>query len=635
MKTKNLIWISFIWTLLIISSYAWNYHLVVSNTIKVVENKARSFFDQILVTRAWNSSHGGLYVPVTEITQPNPWLKDSLRDVTTLNGMKLTKINPAYMTRQIAEINKSENDLQFHITSLNPIRPANRADKWETKALKSFRNDKDELLELIKVDSVSEFRFMAPLITTKSCLKCHAVQGYKLGDIRGGISISFPSLIYNESQQLQLLHLFFAHVLILLVGLFGIFLYFRMSSKLFAIIAQKNEKLEADGILLRQSNQKLRESLERNRATVAAMPDIFFSISRDGYFINCQGSDATLLLISKDEFVGKTLHDVLPSNIAEKGMVAIAKAIETADLQVIEYELEFPTGRKWFELRIVSSSQNEVLAISRDITLRKLAEEEIKMKNEELLKLNAEKDKFFSIIAHDLRSPFNSFLGLTKIMAEELPSLSMDEIQKIAVNMRNSASNLFQLLENLLQWAMIRQGLFPENLNIIQLRPIVYNIIAMNTDAIQSKNILVSFDIPDDVAVVANRNMLQTALRNLISNAVKFTAKEGKISLSAKKANDKTIEISIQDSGIGMNPEMVENLFRLDVQTSRTGTEGEPSSGLGLLLCKEFIEKMGGRIWIESEAGRGSTFSFSLPSNLNDKIDKPNNSSFGVEKSII
>ncbi len=624
MKTKSLIWISFIWTLLIISSYTWNYHLVVSNTLKVVENKARSFFDQILVTRAWNSSHDGLYVPITEMTKPNPWLKDSLRDVTTTNGMKLTKINPAYMTRQIAEINKSENDLQFHITSLNPIRPENKADEWETIALKSFRNDKGEVLELIKADSVSEYRFMAPLITAKSCLKCHAVQGYKLGDVRGGISISFPSLIYTESQQQQLLHLLFAHVLILLIGLFGIFLYFRMSNKLFAIIAQKNDKLEADGILLRQSNQGLLESLERNRATVAAMPDILFSISRDGYFINCQVSDTSLLLIPRDEFVGKTLHEVLPPNIAAQGMEAISKAIETADLQIFEYELGLPTGMKWFELRIVSFSQNEVLAISRDITLRKIAEEEIKMKNEELLKLNAEKDKFFSIIAHDLRSPFNAFLGLTRIMAEDLPSLSMDEIQKIAVSMSNSASNLFQLLENLLQWAMIKQGLFPQHLNIMQLRPIVYNIIAINTDAIQSKGILVSFDIPDDIAVVADVNMLKTALRNLVSNAVKFTAKGGKISLSAKKAGDNTVEISIQDSGIGMNPEMLKNLFRLDFQTSRTGTDGEPSSGLGLLLCKEFIEKMGGRIWIESEAGRGSTFSFSLPLSLNDEIDNPN-----------
>ena len=236
MKTKNIIWISSIWIVLMIVSFWWNYHIVVTSTHKIVENKAQSFFSQILVSRSWNSFHGGVYVPITDKTQPNPYLKDTLRDVITTQGLKLTKINPAYMTRQIAEINKSENDLQFHITSLNPIRPANKSDEWESKALSSFADGKKEILELVNHDSTSMYRYMAPLITQQSCLKCHAIQGYKLGDIRGGISISFPSKIYNDSMSNQVLFLFIAHLIILLVGLLGIYLYFKMLNKFIAII---------------------------------------------------------------------------------------------------------------------------------------------------------------------------------------------------------------------------------------------------------------------------------------------------------------------------------------------------------------------------------------------------------------
>ena len=192
MKSSHLFYIAVSWLGIILISYLWNYYAVTTGTLKMVENKARSFFDQIVVTRSWNSFHGGVYVPVTAQTQPNPYLKDSLRDVVTVNGLRLTKINPAFMTRQIAEINKSENDLQFHITSLNPIRPANKADNWEQKALVGFERNRHDVLELLSSDSCSTYRYMAPLVTEKSCLKCHAVQGYKVGDIRGGISISFP-----------------------------------------------------------------------------------------------------------------------------------------------------------------------------------------------------------------------------------------------------------------------------------------------------------------------------------------------------------------------------------------------------------------------------------------------------------
>lgn len=248
-----------------------------------------------------------------------------------------------------------------------------------------------------------------------------------------------------------------------------------------------------------------------------------------------------------------------------------------------------------------------------DVTDRKWAEAEIKSKNEQLLKSLAEKNRFFSIIAHDLKSPFNGFLGLTQTMAERLPSLTIEELQQIALVMENSATNLYGLLNNLLQWASVEQGLIPFNPEILKLLPIAEESLTTILDSAKNKEIEITIDISEETAVLTDKNMLQTILRNFVSNAVKFTPKRGKINVSAKTIDDKIVEIAITDSGIGMSHEMVDNLFRPDVQMNRKGTEGEPSTGLGLLLCKEFIEKQDGKIWVESKEGKGSTFYFTLP----------------------
>ncbi|MEI6091387.1 MAG: ATP-binding protein [bacterium] len=255
----------------------------------------------------------------------------------------------------------------------------------------------------------------------------------------------------------------------------------------------------------------------------------------------------------------------------------------------------------------------EANCVSRVITERKKAELEISLKNQELSKLNSEKDKLFSIIAHDLRSPFNIFLGLTQIMTEQLPTLTLPEIQKISFGMRDSAINLFKLLENLLDWSRIDQNLIPFEPKINKLQKTINESLEIILGQAENKSIKLELNIPDNIQVFADSNMLQTVFRNLLFNSIKFTKRGGCISLSAKNIGDEMIEISIKDFGIGMNPELMENLFRIDIRTNRKGTEGEPSTGLGLLICKEFIERHGGNLWVESEEGVGSTFYFTLP----------------------
>ncbi len=220
-----------VWAVMIVGAFLFNMHILRKNSETLVQTKSEAFFKLLVTTRQWNANHGLVYVPVTRIMQPNPYLIHSKRDIVTNFGDSLTLVNPAFMTRQLAELAKESKITGFHITSLNPIRPANKPDEWETKALRTFKGVDDKFFEKIKTSDSITFRYMAPLIVGQSCLACHASQGYKLGDIRGGISINTPYhkdyLAYAKASSGRLIIIY---SLIFLVGFF-LLLYFRSSSK--------------------------------------------------------------------------------------------------------------------------------------------------------------------------------------------------------------------------------------------------------------------------------------------------------------------------------------------------------------------------------------------------------------------
>ena len=231
---------------------------------------------------------------------------------------------------------------------------------------------------------------------------------------------------------------------------------------------------------------------------------------------------------------------------------------------------------------------------------------ELEDQNQVLETLNAEKDKFFSILAHDLRGPLSAFVGATQIINEDIQTMEMKDIKDITLSMKTSATNIYTLLENLLEWSrMIRGGM-----DFVPVK--IEACIDVLSESARKKQIALTFSVPDEIEVFADNPMLDTVIRNLVSNALKFTPIGGKVTLTAELKIDHIVEIKVRDSGIGMTPGLKSKLFMISEKTSRRGTEGEPSTGLGLLLCKEFIEKNGGKIWVESEVGAGSTFSFSI-----------------------
>ncbi len=243
---------------------------------------------------------------------------------------------------------------------------------------------------------------------------------------------------------------------------------------------------------------------------------------------------------------------------------------------------------------------------------KQILEDQVRLQVAQLQNLNAEKDKFFSIIAHDLRNPFNAFLGFTEIMVEEISSLTTDEIRIMAENMRKSAVNLYRLLENLLEWSLLQRGVTKFSPTTFLLKPKVTECLALILDPALKKGIEIINDIPDDAEVVADVHMFEAVIRNLVSNAIKFTRGGGHVTVSARVIPGQPVEIAVADTGIGMSREMIDQLFRIDVQTSRRGTEGEPSTGLGLILCRDFIEKHGGTLRVESEENKGTVFYFTV-----------------------
>ncbi|MBL7967022.1 MAG: CHASE domain-containing protein [Prolixibacteraceae bacterium] len=233
--------------------------------------------------------------------------------------------------------------------------------------------------------------------------------------------------------------------------------------------------------------------------------------------------------------------------------------------------------------------------------------------NEELKRVNLSKDRFISVLAHDLKSPFNSLLGFSEVLSENINDLSKNEIEEFARNINTSAQGTYLLLEELLLWARVQTDHFPFTPKIINLFDICNQVIEDHKFISQKKNISVLNEIDSILNVKADELMLKTILRNLFSNAIKFTSKGGQIKLTADRSKNNRIVMSVIDNGIGMTSIEVSDLFNISTMHSKMGTANEKGTGMGLLLCKDLVLKHEGNIWVESSPGKGSQFSFTLP----------------------
>ncbi len=302
---------------------------------------------------------------------------------------------------------------------------------------------------------------------------------------------------------------------------------------------------------------------------------------------------------------------LLEKGIAAGGFDYLTKPIDDNQLIYrLKMYLRFITHEFMMNLHLRELNQKLI----EEIEERKATEETLQISREKLKTANAAKDKFFSIIAHDLKNPFNGIIGLSTLLVDDYDSFSVEEQKEFISDIKTTAENTFRLLQNLLDWSQTQTGKIHFEPEPFILETITTEIVDLVKISAGNKNITLDSIVPGDIQVYADKNMINTVIRNLLLNAVKFTRNGGRIILSAQNVGS-IAEISVTDNGIGINEEHLTKLFTIDCNVVSYGTEGEQGTGLGLILCKEFVDKNAGAIRVESKLGVGSTFTVSLPVN--------------------
>jgi PAS domain S-box-containing protein len=356
----------------------------------------------------------------------------------------------------------------------------------------------------------------------------------------------------------------------------------------------------------------LRESEERYRVFINSTQDMAFVKDENLRYIMINQSFIKYFERDESEIIGKTDSDIMGPEFAGNCKLSDQEALGSDNLSVSE-EIIGDTVFEVHKFKVtLNTGKTGVGGYIRNITERKAAEKLVLEQSEKLKELNATKDKFFSIIAHDLRNPFNSIIGFSSILKEEARGLDVSEIIHYASVINTAAGNTMILLDNLLDWAMMQQKRIEYAPKLLVINELVRETINSVANNAEQKNIHLISEIPARALITADENMIKTVIRNLVSNAIKFTKPGGKVTLSAIEMNGE-IQISVTDNGIGISSENLSNLFNITSGLSTRGTSNEKGTGLGLVLCKEFVEKHGGRIWVKSILGEGCTFTFSLP----------------------
>ncbi len=505
----------------------WNIVQNKEEGLRIVRQVAKSHFDKDVLYREWNALHGGVYAPVTDTTKPNPYLDITLvpeRDITTPGGRKLTLINPAYMTRQSHELALKKYEIKGHITSLTPIRPENAPDEWEKRALEAFEQGENEFSEVITIEHKEHMRFMRPLFTKKGCLKCHAQQGYKEGDIRGGISITVPMDEFSASTSQHLNTIWLGYLFLWLLGVCGI----------------------GFGFLGLQ-----KRITERRRMELAL----------------------------------ETAHDELEQRVIER----------TAELTASNIQLEG-------------------------------ARDELLKANIKLQELDKAKSEFLNSVSHELRTPLTSVMGFAMICRKKFHELAFTPDEKSAdhtkalINqvdhnieiMVEEGKKLTALITDVLNITRMETGKVKWQMGPVSVAELIRWAMSSTSHLFQTDELILVDDIEPDLPMIeGDSERLVQALIRLITNAQKFTVK-GQVTCKAVQEDDYII-VSIIDTGVGIAPENVHTIFDKFTQIENVRT-GKPSgTGLGLYITQQVIKHHGGKIWVESEFGKGSTFFFTLP----------------------
>ncbi len=378
----------------------------------------------------------------------------------------------------------------------------------------------------------------------------------------------------------------------------------------------------------KQAEEILRESEEKFRQLAENIKDVFWLRTKNGRLLYISPAFEEIWgqpcekLYHNDELFYQGIH---PEDRLQVQQVLSDENFTSTGKYNMEFRVIHPDDYiRWIWARSFPVYDNtgkliKTAGIAKDITERKKAEGILQKNQKRLKELNATKDKFFSIIAHDLKTPFSTLLTLSELIINRIDKYDTEELKNLLKLIHEAASVGYTLLDNLLIWSRSQTGKIQLHLQYFQINEIIFDTISLQQTAAKNKQIKLYFDEDaneNKQKVFADKNMIMTVLRNLVSNAIKFTKPGGRVVISKKRItenNQKYLQITVADTGVGIQKEDIQKIFRIDLSHSTPGTANEQGTGLGLLLCKEFVEKNSGKIWVESEVNKGTKFYFTLP----------------------
>lgn len=362
--------------------------------------------------------------------------------------------------------------------------------------------------------------------------------------------------------------------------------------------------------------RKLRESEAIMHSIVDMAVDAIVTIDDQGKIQTFNVAAEKMFGYKKEEVIGKNINILMPTPYHEEHDSYIQSYIKTGIKKIIGIGREVVAQKRdgtTFPIELAVSEVQHTdhrlfTGIIRDITKRKENEAKLQKANEELQIALSTREKFFSIIAHDLKAPFSLLLNLSEFLSQS--NVTKKDKNQIIEDLQNVSRRTFNLLKNLLEWSKSQTGK-------IEFKPTYFNLcdlVQNNIDigASNTKDIEIISKVSENMEVYADKNMIDTIVRNFLSNAIKFTHRDGRIEIGCERKGE-TLELCVSDNGIGIKPENIEKLFKIDVKLSTFGTEKERGNGIGLILCKEFAEKNGGNIKVESELNKGSKFFLTIP----------------------
>lgn len=586
-----------VWTGLIAASFNWAIHHKKHENFTVAMNAARTIFEKDLVYYRWAASQHGVFVPVSEDIRPNPYLRNHPEStVVTRSGQELTLVNPEYMIRQVYEMQATGISARGHITSLDPVRAGNAADAWESKALNAFEDGEGELWTIEEMEGERYFRLMRPMRTEQECLKCHRDQGYEVGDIRGGISVSVPMTLLDQLYRKDIFVVSLAHGALWIIGVLGIFL------GSYRVTYSMREKEQAE---------------TRLRSIINNMLDGLITLDAEGAIESLNTSATVMFGCAPEDATGKTIDFLIrfPSSAGTdsdgRRMISVLGETMTSSrpLSGIRQDgTSFPLALSLSEM-LLADKQHFILMV-RDIT------EEEQRRNEALRAGQlAAIGELAAGVAHEINNPVNGIINYTQILldeAEDSEPATADILQRII----KEGERVAAIVSNLLAFARQRD----EVVGNVKLKEVIDDCIALLLYQMEKDGIHLTVDIPAGLPCLrGNPQQLHQVFLNLLTNARyavnhrydgqspdKRIAIESSVTIVDGRPFIKT---TITDWGVGIPQDVIDRIFD-SLFTTKPPGEG---TGLGLSISKGLIRDHQGQLNIESVVGDYTTATVMLP----------------------